>query len=248
MPLSFHDKSSTKLNYCIGYRRVCTSLCSTQSFDTSRYSISIPSTTESTVLQFSRCSWISWWVQIILSVISGVILTFANSVRVNSDKGILALWTSGFAFSAAGVFISLLSSIWTWNMTRISKRISKKKMNKNVILPTLKKYSKISVVLSLIGMFITLLGAEQIVGTLASKVLSSPNYFPQFTSTTPQGVQALDIFLVQANTNVLVSHFASLVCYLYVQTQLPQLRFLSPPNNDTNDNIDKEPQTKLNEA
>jgi hypothetical protein len=30
---------------------------------------------------FVRCSWISWWFQIILSVVSAVILTFANSVR-----------------------------------------------------------------------------------------------------------------------------------------------------------------------
>lgn len=34
-------------------------------------------------------------------------------------------------------------------------------------------------------------------------------------------LQALDIFLVQANTNVLVAHFAPLVCYLFLQTQLP---------------------------
>lgn len=34
-------------------------------------------------------------------------------------------------------------------------------------------------------------------------------------------LQALDIFLVQANTNVLVAQFVPLVCSLFLQTQIP---------------------------
>lgn len=34
-------------------------------------------------------------------------------------------------------------------------------------------------------------------------------------------LQALDIFLVQANTNVLVAQFVPLVCNLFLQTQIP---------------------------
>ena len=54
-------------------------------------------------------------------------------------------------------------------MTRLKRRLSLNEIKENAILPTLKRSSKISVVLSLVGMFVTLLGAEQIVGTLASK-------------------------------------------------------------------------------
>ena len=54
-------------------------------------------------------------------------------------------------------------------MTRLKRRLSLNKIKENALLPTLKRSSKISVVLSLVGMFVTLLGAEQIVGTLASK-------------------------------------------------------------------------------
>ena len=138
--------------------------------DSSRYSVSFPSGTyENIALLYTRCSCVSWWIQIILSVIAGVILTFSNSVRQNSERGVYFLWTSGFIFSAAGVFISFVSSLWTWNMTRLKRRLSLNKIKENALLPTLKRSSKISVVLSLVGMFVTLLGAEQIVGTLASK-------------------------------------------------------------------------------
>mmetsp|Transcript_7953 Transcript_7953/g.11887 ORF Transcript_7953/g.11887 Transcript_7953/m.11887 type:complete len:272 (+) Transcript_7953:14-829(+) len=194
--------------------------------DTTKCKVTFPNTIENLCLLFGRCSWISWWVQIILSVISGVILTFANTVRQSVDKGSNSLWASGFIFSASGVFIALLNALWTWNITRTTRRIVLRKINTNAILPTLKRLSKYSVLISIFGMFFTLLGAEQIVGTLASKVLSSQNFTPIIASTA-QGVQALDIFLIQANTNALVAHFASLVCYLYLQTQLPRVKFIS---------------------
>ena len=69
-------------------------------------------------------------------------------------------------------------------------------------------------------MFMSLLGAEQIVGTLASKVLSSQGFVPVVAAGVSAGmsqVQALDIFLVQANTNALVAHFVPLVTFLYGQ-------------------------------
>lgn len=102
---------------------------------------------------YMRCSWISWWVQIILSVISGVILTFANTVRQGSLNS-YSFWTSGFAFSSIGVFVSLINAIWTWNVTRLCRRINSNAIKAKSIIPTLKRYSSISVVLSLIGIIV----------------------------------------------------------------------------------------------
>ena len=43
----------------------------------------------------------------------------------------------------------------------------------------------------------------------------------QTGSSSQNALQALDIFLVQANTNVLVAQFVPLVCNLFLQTQIP---------------------------
>ena len=172
---------------------------------------------------YRRVSWLSWWFQIILSVVGGVILTFANTVRGRS--GTYALWSSGFAFSAFGAASALLSAIWTWNMTRMSRRIALKKIEESRVLPTLRRLSQISVTLSLVGMLVTLFAAEQIVGTLASKVLSSQGLVPTLAiGTQLNQIQALDIFLVQANTNILVSHYVPLVAQLWLQNQLPSAK------------------------
>ena len=66
-------------------------------------------------------------------------------------------------------------------------------------------------------------GAEQIVGNLASKVLTSQGSFIPVVSTgaAMNSLQALDIFLVQANTNVLVAQFVPLLISLFLQTQIP---------------------------
>ena len=172
------------------------------------------------VLSYSRlafrCTVISWWIQIILTVISSVILTFANTVRQSSNAQ--SFWTSGFAFSSIGVIISYASALLTWKNSRMCRKLVVATDEVKAKLG-LKKDFQFSITLSLVGMFVTLLGAEQIVGTLASKVLSLQGIQPIIGTIGAQNsLQALDIFLVQANTNTLFALFSPIVCYLLLQT------------------------------
>jgi hypothetical protein len=187
-------------------------------------SVVAPDSVFDLVKLYFRMSWLSWWAQIVLSVISGVILTFANTVRTGSVTSTY-IWTSGFAFSSVGVLLAFVNSFWTWNVTRLCRRIDLGKVDVRNIIPSLRKYSHYSVAFSFMGMLFSLLGAEQIVGTLAAKLLSANGYSPLLAvGAVGQSVapfQAVDIFLVQANTNALFSHFASLLCYILLQTQLP---------------------------
>ena len=185
----------------------------------------------------SRSSWISWWIQIVLSVISFVILSFANAVRNGSKAQVVS---SGFFLSAIGVFFSFINCFTTWNFTRLSRRVYQNKVPRDSVVSLFRKFAKISVGVSLFGMFITLLGAEQIVGTLAAKVLSAQSLFvssPGVLAQPSSSLQALDIFLVQANTNCLVSHFSPLAFYLWLQTRFPADRVVTatvvvPPSLD----------------
>ena len=172
--------------------------------------------------KYMRLTIFSWWCQIVLSVVSGVILTFAQSVR-KSGTSMMGFWSSGFALSTVGVGMAFVNSFWTWNMTRAARRAYLGKMETEKVVPTFRRYSRISITISLLGMFLSLLGAEQIVGTLASKVLSSQGYVPVVAAGVSQisQVQALDIFLVQANTNAILAHFVPLTSFLWSQKSLP---------------------------
>lgn len=174
---------------------------------------------------YIRSSWISWWIQIILTVVSGVILTFANTVR--SITTIRELWFSGFSFSTVGVCISFFSSFLTWNFTRLGRRIQTQKINEENVIPTFRKYTQLSIFTSLIGMLVTLLASEQIAGNLATKVLSNQAFLPSLSYAVAPGsnLQALDIFLVQANTNTLLAHYVPMLFYSFLQTQIPEVSF-----------------------
>jgi hypothetical protein len=92
--------------------------------------------------------------------------------------------------------------------------------------------------LNLAGMLITLIGAEQIVGLLAAKVLTAQGISPFSQSfglvagagvglTGVQSVQPLDVLIVQANTNTLLSHFLSLLnCLILTRS----VHLLDPPS------------------
>ena len=195
-----------------------------------------------------RTSWFSWWAQTILTVISCTILLFAS----NATKANRAGNPPSFFLSALGLTVSFLSILWTWgNGTRLSRRLLRDKSvvppqtssaqeqrqqqrppnsrqgQKSPFLPAtpgelLRRAIRVQVSLNLVGLFLTLLAAEEIVGSLALKVLTAGSTFGNVYgaaagATTPVGfVQPLDVLIVQANTNILLSHFASLTCSLYL--------------------------------
>ena len=176
-----------------------------------------------------RCTFISVWCQGILAVISGIILIFANTVRMSNNTNIQLFWSSGFAFSMISVIISIINTYWTLCIKGLSRRITKNDIETSKILPTIRKYSKISIMFSLVGMLITLLSAEIIVGNLIQKVLFQGPILNPFQTLSPtiissNSLQALDIFLVQANTNTLVGHFIPLVSYLFIQMNIPLIK------------------------
>jgi len=181
-----------------------------------------------------RCSWITWWIQIILSVISGVILTFANTVRTTGNPP--SIWFSGFAFTGIGIILSFFNTFWTWNIQKLCRRVVSDKLQSSTIPATFHRYFSIAIGVSLLATAITLVGAEQIVGTLAAKALSLQGFQP-FTpspAATSNALQALDIFLVQANTNALVAQFAPTVCYSFLQSRMSREREREKDNDHKN--------------
>jgi hypothetical protein len=175
-----------------------------------------------------RVNWISWWSQVILSVISTVTLLFAKSVLKNgADKSSVA---GGFFFAGSGVALSFLSIVWTWGGARLSKRLLKTDYSRIKAANVIRRTITIGSVVNLFGMFVTLIGAQQIVGILASKLLTMQGVTPfgmNAAAVSVQTLQPLDILIVQANTNTLLSHFVSLVCCLVMTRGVDKL---DPPS------------------
>ena len=91
----------------------------------------------------------------------------------------------------------------------------------------LRKSIDVGVVINLIGMMFTIIGAEQIVGGLAIKVLTTSSRSVALGAESSQFLQPLDILVVQANTNTLFSHFSNLVAMLFLTRSVAKL---DPPS------------------
>ena len=175
-----------------------------------------------------RISWLSWWSQVILTVVSSVTLIFARNVlTAGKSPG-----AEGLLLAGSGLVVSFLSIFWTWGGARLGKRILKRDTGRLAAASMIRRAISVGVSLNLLGMALALIGAEQIVGGLAVKVLSQQGVFGGIDRAVVQTLQPLDIFVVQGNTNTLLSHFCSLVALLY-QTKLVQK--LDPPSAEGNE-------------
>lgn len=100
----------------------------------------------------------------------------------------------------------------------------------------LRKTIQVGSTINLLGILVTLIGAEQVVGSLAAKVLTTQGVSPLVAGGTvaaaagaTQVVQPLDILIVQANVNILLSHFISLFCTLLLNRWVDRL---DPPSTE----------------
>jgi hypothetical protein len=74
---------------------------------------------------------------------------------------------------------------------------------------------KIGLMVSMVGMLLTLMGAEAITGIVLSKILA----FGQgelIARNDKEFVTPLDLFIVQANINIIAAHFAGIVSSLWL--------------------------------
>ena len=151
--------------------------------------------------------WVSWWSQAILSTISAVLLLFANTVTVRPT----ALTILGRALTLGGLVAAIASTLWTVAYGRLARRLGR--ATPPTAEDAAERAANIATVgtwLNIVGMVLCLLGAEAIVGTLAAKALQSTSGTAITGSFIPSPVQALDLLIVQANTNTLLAHFVSL--------------------------------------
>ena len=125
-----------------------------------------------------------------------------------------------------------------------SSNNSKKKKNKSTniiqskvnVANLLRRTIRVGCILNLLGLLTSIAGAQVIVGTLAAK---SMQVFVAAGSGVVvggggglQALQPLDVLIVQANTNILSSHFVSLVCLLYLTRIIDAL---DPPSLEDDD-------------
>ena len=148
---------------------------------------------------FRRVGWITFWAQLVLGVVSGGILLFASisprpaNASPNTGAGLGVFFAiSGLVALGVGIFISFRTV----------------------------QVVRLGLIVHLVGILLTLVGAQAIVGVLLTKALTStqPGVITQLDPS--RVIQPLDIFVVQANTNTVSAHFAGLIGSIWLLNRI----------------------------
>lgn len=163
---------------------------------------------ESLARYFRQLGTLGFWGQLVCTVVSAVILAFSVAISGTPTS------QATFYLTAGGITAAFLSVFWSFGYIRLSKRLRDTVHDLKNAPPRSEVVNqlKTGIIINLLGMGLTLLGMEATVGTLVAKALTSTSapYF-QGTPTGYSPVLALDVFLVQASANTVLSHFLGLL-------------------------------------
>ncbi|KAJ9159488.1 hypothetical protein P3X46_024995 [Hevea brasiliensis] len=163
---------------------------------------------EITSRYFKRLGSLGFWGQLICTVVAAVILSFSIVItgKISSP--------ASFYATAGGIAAAFISVFWSFGYIRLSEKLRKTAYDPTKAPPRadVVKGLKNGIVVNLLGMGAAILGMQATVGLLVAKALtSSANPYYQGISPGYNPVLALDVFLVQASANTILSHFLGLV-------------------------------------
>ena len=176
-----------------------------------------PQTVRKISAQLRRVGWAGFWLQLILAVVSTLIFLFAAPF---ASTGASNPGTGGsLIFALGGLLVLYGSTYWSFRYVMTSRKLKNPDLRP-------KKAETIRLVqwglmASILGMGLSVMGAESIGGTLLGKSLSSAASFGMFSpDALSKIIQPLDIFIVLANTHTVTAHFIGIVSSLWLLNQI----------------------------
>jgi len=170
---------------------------------------------------FRLTGWISFWAQLVLGVVATVILGFASFSRdvASNQKGVGT--GLGIFFAVVAVITLGASIFWAFRYTRISRQLQSSNPNNRPRKADTIQLLRLGLSINLVGLLLSLVGAQAIVGALLAKSLTLPQAGVGVYQIDPSRIiRPLDIFVVQANTNTVAAHFAGLIGSLWLLNRI----------------------------
>lgn len=182
-------------------------------------SYSLPPAVRRVASAFRLTGLISFWAQLILAVVSTLVLLFASfsltaraAGNVSSGSGAIP----GLFLAVLGLLALYGGAYWAFSYIQISRKLKSPDSRTRPRRSDATQKLRLGLIINLVGMLFTLLGIQSTVGALLAKSLAQPQGGAIFAERITQFVQPLDIFIVQANTNIILAHFIGVVASLWL--------------------------------
>ncbi len=165
---------------------------------------------------FRLTGWLGFWIQLVLTVISSIILLFAGALSRSPGANQSSPTTGiGVFVTVLGIVVLFFNMYWAlFRYVPIGRKLDSSPVNRPKRPDTI-KVLRTGLVVSLIGMLLSLLGAQATVGLLAAKAFNQG--IGGFVNTDPSKfIQPLDILVVQASVNVILAQFFGILAALWL--------------------------------
>lgn len=149
--------------------------------------------------------WSGFWIQFVLTIVSGLILGFAildPTFNINLKSGIGLLSVIG------GIATLGFSIYWFFRYVHLGQQLSAPEPVLHPSRQEIIQVLQLGVLVNLLAMLLTLVGIETIVGGLLLKTLSVPQGAAIYR--TGQLVEPIDVFVVQANISMIMAQFVGI--------------------------------------
>lgn len=162
---------------------------------------------------------IGFWVQLVLGIISAVTVLFASSSFVDKTNTANTQGNEFGVFCAVCGLIALGVGIYfSFRYLSIAKLLQNSDPGRRPNKADTIQVIRLGLIVNLVGMLLTIIGAEAIVGLVLAKSLGNP---PGQLNLDPNKlVNSIDLLVIQANTNTIAAHFAGIVTSLVLLNRI----------------------------
>jgi hypothetical protein len=162
---------------------------------------------------------IGFWAQIILGVISGVLLLIATAGLLGAKQRTSGI-EIGILCAIAGAAFLIVAIFFSSRYMRIARKMLKgdevSRPKKSDTIQLIRQ----GLIANIIGMFLTILGAQALAGIVLIKSLNVPQGTFNVGSNPNQFVNSVDLLIIQANTNTILAHFTGIVTSLWLLNRI----------------------------
>ncbi|MGD2181567.1 DUF3611 family protein [Lusitaniella coriacea] len=155
---------------------------------------------------------IGFWVQLVLGVVSLVTVLFSAPSLINSENTITQGTGFGVFSAICGLIVLAVGIYFSFRYIAIARLLQKANPAERPKKVDTLKIIRIGLMVNLLGLLLTIIGAEAIVGIVLLKSLARPQL--ALGSDPREFVNSIDLLVIQANTNTIAAHFAGIVSSL----------------------------------
>lgn len=183
-------------------------------------------------ISFRLVGWGSFWIKLVLAIVSGVTILFAFpfaffrqnlAPNVPNVPGQASASTPsgglGLLIIAIGIVFLSISVFWSFRFTRFSRRFLIPGASQPTKAETLRMV-KFALYTDVVGMLMAVIGGEAVVGVIIGKAISQGVVFAGLTRI----VEPIELLVVQACINTMAGLFAGIASSLWLLQRTTQIR------------------------